>query len=636
MLHTSRVAPWLLAGVLTVSTTVVAADGPTWPEERPPEPPSEDDERLTEAIFQALAGEVASQKGQPEAAARYLLEAARLAGDARLARRAARLALTEVDDVELAREATELWLQLEPESRTGRQIQGALALRAGDVQAAEQAFVSVLDEANGSAQVFVDLAQRIAAEADATTGLALFERLVARYPDEPAARLAQARLAIQFERLEPALEALDRALALRPDYTEARVLSAQVLVDLERGDEAVARLEQAVSANPLNRALRESFARLLYQLDRLDSAVDQFQALHEGEPSDNDLLQTLARVALQADRLELAKKHLETLESRGVRVNEARYFLGRIAEIQGRHADALDYFDRVGGRQYAFDARLRRGVVRTDMGDFEAARQVFEGLLADVDDPDNQVRVYFGYGALLRETEQFQEAFDLYAEGLEELPGHPDLLYAQGLIAERLDRIDRLEENMRRILADEPDDASALNALGYTLADRTTRFEEAYDYIHRAYALEPDDPAIIDSMGWIYFRLQDYPKALRYLREAYEIEPDPEIGSHLVEALWASGQTDEARSLWRGLAAESPQSRFVSDVHARLFPELDWPGAGTDEAVDVPERPAEAQPESDGGARSEGQTGPEAEGSPEPEGAASDAAGAGPAGRGSR
>ena len=97
----------------------------------------------------------------------------------------------------------------------------------------------------------------------------------------------------------------------------------------------------------------------------------------------------------------------------------------------------------------------------------------------------------------------------------------------------------------------EPDNAHALNALGYTLADRTDRYSEALVYIEKALALKPEDPAILDSMGWVHYRLGNLEQAERYLRRALEQVMDGEIAAHLGEVLWQQGRRDEAREVWQ-------------------------------------------------------------------------------------
>ena len=90
---------------------------------------------------------------------------------------------------------------------------------------------------------------------------------------------------------------------------------------------------------------------------------------------------------------------------------------------------------------------------------------------------------------LLREAKDYQESYELLNQALEKHPDNPDLLYDSAMAAEKLDRIDVVESNLRKLIALKPDHAQAYNALGYTLADRTDRFKEAKQYIEKALKL---------------------------------------------------------------------------------------------------------------------------------------------------
>ena len=134
--------------------------------------------------------------------------------------------------------------------------------------------------------------------------------------------------------------------------------------------------------------------------------------------------------------------------------------------------------------------------------------------------------------------------------GLEVLPDNQRLLYARALVYERMDRVEEALRDLQRMVALNPDDPDALNALRYTLADRTQRLEEAQVLIEKALALKPDEPAIIDSLGWVLFRRGEAAKAEIQLRKAFEMQPDAEIAAHLGEVLWSLGRRDEARRIW--------------------------------------------------------------------------------------
>jgi len=138
------------------------------------------------------------------------------------------------------------------------------------------------------------------------------------------------------------------------------------------------------------------------------------------------------------------------------------------------------------------------------------------------------------------------------------------------MVAEKLDRIDDAEARLRRVVELKPDDAMALNALGYTLVDRTPRIQEGFALIERANKLSPDDSFILDSMGWALFKLGRYAEAETYLRRAMKERPDPEIAAHLGEVLWAKGERDRAQEIWQSQLKTSPDNPVLLETVRRL------------------------------------------------------------------
>ena len=136
-------------------------------------------------------------------------------------------------------------------------------------------------------------------------------------------------------------------------------------------------------------------------------------------------------------------------------------------------------------------------------------------------------------------------------------------MYDAAMVAERLDRIDEAEKRLAQVVALKPDDAAALNALGYTLVDRTTRTQEGYDLIERAHRIAPNDPFILDSMGWALFKLGRLGEAETYLRRALAERPDAEIAAHLGEVLWAKGDREMVRSIWQPQLDSNPDNAVL-------------------------------------------------------------------------
>jgi Flp pilus assembly protein TadD len=170
----------------------------------------------------------------------------------------------------------------------------------------------------------------------------------------------------------------------------------------------------------------------------------------------------------------------------------------------------------------------------------------------------------------LRDAQRNREAFDLLTQALDKQPDQPDLLYDIALTAEKLERFDLLEANLRKLIQVKPDHAHAYNALGYSFAERNTQLPEARKLIEKALEISPEDYFIIDSMGWVLYREGDLKGAARELRRAYSGRPDAEIGAHLGEVLWVMGERDEARRIWDESLKAGPDNETLQKTIKRL------------------------------------------------------------------
>jgi Flp pilus assembly protein TadD len=140
------------------------------------------------------------------------------------------------------------------------------------------------------------------------------------------------------------------------------------------------------------------------------------------------------------------------------------------------------------------------------------------------------------------------------------------------MVAEKLDKINIAETRLKRLIELAPENAQALNALGYTLVDRTPRAAEGYALIEKALKLSPEDPFIQDSMGWALFRMGKLDDAETYLRRALAGRPDAEIAAHLGEVLWAKGDRAMAREVWQSQLKSTPDNQLLIETVRRLAP----------------------------------------------------------------
>ena len=252
----------------------------------------------------------------------------------------------------------------------------------------------------------------------------------------------------------------------------------------------------------------------------------------------------------------LAALYREIEADKSPREGKRLYLLGQVAELVDKRKAALAWYREVPeDDEHAFEAQMRVALVLDQLDRTPEALDHF-GIgwpASPLETPSSSAMCGCSKPICLARRQRTADALAVYDKALANLPDDARLLYARALLI--VDHGDATggERDLRRVLQLKPDDAEALNALGYTLADHSkddARQHEALELIQHALKLKPDEAAIMDSMGWVRYRLGDLDASLENLRRAYAKQPDPDIAAHLGEVLWARGQHDEARRIW--------------------------------------------------------------------------------------
>jgi Flp pilus assembly protein TadD len=239
-----------------------------------------------------------------------------------------------------------------------------------------------------------------------------------------------------------------------------------------------------------------------------------------------------------------------------------------LAERRKDFTGAESWLAKVDGGDDLIGAQARRASLLARQGKLQQARELLRGLPER--NAEDKKQKLLAEVQLLRDAKQYQPAFDLLAQASAAAPDDGDLLYEQAMVAEKLKRMDEMERLLRRLIDLKPQNQNAYNALGYSLADRKVRLEEARTLIRKAVELAPDDPFIADSLGWVEYRMGNMAEASRILEAAYKSRPDPEIGAHLGEVLWTSGQRDRAVQIWKEASAADAENETLQETLKRL------------------------------------------------------------------
>ncbi|MEX2500431.1 MAG: tetratricopeptide repeat protein [Wenzhouxiangellaceae bacterium] len=348
--------------------------------------------------------------------------------------------------------------RLDPDEPRWPYYRGLLAVEAGDLDQAGAAFEAAAQRAPDSIAVLIRLADLMLKRRQPGKAEDFYRQVLGREPGHPAASIGMARLHLQRQNANHALEALQPLLhaAGRTD-SEVHYLAAQayrMLEDEERARQHLERLPQDYGDRK--------------PVDRHDPWLDDLRAMNIGT---NHLTRLGARAYRQGN-FRLAATHSGKAAASNPDNPELRTNYAAALLALGRGAEALEQIDLAleldPGLARAY---LVRGTSHLRLGDREAARDALLHAVAldgGLNDARRQLgRIYHQTGQIDLAIDQYAELRARYREVVQARFWHAALLSSTGRHAQALAALnedlevhphDRALQLLRiRILATVPD-----------------------------------------------------------------------------------------------------------------------------------------------------------------------------------
>jgi len=522
-----------------------------------------------DVMYMLMAAELAGQRGQYAIALEGYMEAAKRVKDPRFAERAAKIAMY-MKDSHKTDEAVSLWLRQDPENSTARKIAALSALRTGNKQAAVDHLSAVLKaDPAGFEKTALELANVMQNDGKSDFFYEVLDVLAVKNPDQAVVYFVQSLLAMEMKNNALAEQKVQQALNIQPDWDKALIFQAQIAVFSGDLTKAKNLLRNAVVKYPENDKLKKLLAQVLIKTAEYEAAAELYQGIVLANPKDAESQVALALVYLQLDRDGKAEDIFKQLLGQSEWQNQASFYLGKIEEKRGHTQKALAWFDKVAEGPLVFESGLSVVSLLVKDRKFDEADTRLNLLSSQF--PKQKLRIILMQAGLYGQQEQYEKGFKLLTDALAGQPDQRDLLYTRALMAERINRPDVLEADLKKILAKNPDDAEALNALGYSLLDHDDRYVDAEKYLQHALKLQPNEAVIMDSFGWLQFKQGKLMQALDYLERAYAKQQESEIAAHLAEVLWALGRKEEARKIFNTAIKKAPEDEYLLDFQKRIL-----------------------------------------------------------------
>ena len=515
----------------------------------PGEPTSE------EVMYRVFAGEYLGAEGDLQGAVGEYLEAALASDDPAIARRATRVAFA-AEAWQQATMAADRWALLEPDNVAAYESAAAAMLQVGDYIGAEYQIMRILDLMEDSTEGWLLVSGLLAQSADPALADDTLEHILDQREGASSGDVffARSQLALRSGNLRQAFELARKAVEENPKRIEFLTWAGRLALNLKLPETGLEYIRRAWQLDPENHDLALAYADLLARTGDPDGAR---RIMREMSQTPDVMLSRILFEIAAADRQAAVAlyEEFETMEFDDT--EEKAYFQAQAAEALDYRRKAIELYGLIKTGDRALGAAIRRAELLALEGDMATARRELAELRLEADELAIE-ESWLAEARILRETGDRDQAFRVLDNAVQQLPHSVPILYTRALMAAELGWVDLAERDLRVILGEQPENAAALNALGYTLADQTERYDEAEALIRQAYILQPNEPSIIDSMGWIAYRQGRLAEAEEFLRRAWKLDRNPEIAAHLGEVLWQRGEKEQAVETWReGQAIDS-------------------------------------------------------------------------------
>lgn len=518
-------------------------------------------------LYMLLSAELAATRGQEAFALNNYLKAATITQDPAIAEQTTQMAINFQAPTEAAQGA-ELWAKNAPNNLQAQLI--AMTLSIGQsVSKATPYLIRALEINPTQVDQYIAEIQARLSEASAKNLKEALSQIARQRPNDAYAHLTAAQSAAQLGDIKNANRWVDSALTLTPDLTRALELKARLIRYVSDSDTpALQFLSEKVHAFPKNKELRLFYASALIDNGKTDQAKAELNQLTNDKQLGGQALLFLGEILLKENKLQDATNALQKALDYPETRDSAQYLLGETEERQGNIQAAIRWYADLEPGTYQIPGALKAVALLKTLKAYKEAISVIHNSTPNT--VEEQKQLILAEIDVLNSSQSSEEAMTLANEVLPKLPDDPDILFSHAMTAAKLKKWEIAENDLKKIIKQNPNNANALNALGYTLSFNKNRLDEALKYIQQALAIAPNNPVFIDSLGWINYQLGNTNEALRYLKKANSMSEDGDIAAHFGEVLWMSDHKEEALAVWKKAMGKDSENNELQETLKRL------------------------------------------------------------------
>ena len=468
----------------------------------------------------------------------------------------------ENNDTEKALALGEEALARDPANIELRSIMGGLYFSTRDYDKAAREYETIITRDPKNLVAYLYLATIHAQEKKYDLAESAYQKLLAIDPDNIIGMYYYAKTLMQMQRWADAEELLQKTIAQRPAFEAAWQGLGVLYETTKRYDDAIGLYRSYLDRNPAKINYRVKIPELLKRVGRMDEAKKDLEEILTITPDSREVRAALGLLYYDMRNFAGAAQEFSRLLEGTPGDDKLRYMLASSLEQKGDHDAACRNFQLISPSFELFaNAQIQAAMI---LGKQQRHDEAISVMVRALEQKNDQAVLYLYLSSLYEDSKDLTAAEKTIVSGIERVPGNTDLHYMLGVILDKTNRFEESIRQMEKVLEIDPQNADALNFIGYTYAERGVNLDEAEKLILQAMDLKPDNGYIIDSLGWVHFRQNKLASALKHLKRALELMPeDPNILEHLGDVYLKTGQAGEALDFYRRAIKISPDSLIL-------------------------------------------------------------------------
>ncbi len=447
-------------------------------------------------------------------------------------------------------------------------------LKKGDEKDMTILLERILQLAPEDKETFLRLGKVYMDEGMTQKALNLFSRMASIFPDYYVAHFYLGETLRMADQPDAARESYLKTIELEPDLLEPRFRLVDVYKTLgkeENKTEIIKNLKEILDAAPKDERALIELGLFYFDTNDFQNADDMFAELGREIWKNPDLVVDIAQILIPEHRYQDAVTVLSQIRKAVPGNANINFFMGMAYEGLKKPDKAIECYLKVTPDHSQYKKTiLSIAFLYRDMNRTEEAIQFLEQhhrqSPADIDITSYLASFY-------QEENRYDIAVTMLQRALKETPKNTALLFKLGAVLDTSGQRQESIETMKSIIRLDPQHASALNYLGYTYAEMGIHLDLALELVQRALKIRPEDGYITDSLGWVYFKKQEYGKAVFYLEKAVELSDyETVIATHLADAYIKTGQQKKAVDMYKKALenARPDQEKEIREIEEKL------------------------------------------------------------------